>query len=71
MMTATFLLTALWFRILKEHATPVGTPWIWSSPLGTKEDRIPTHGYTATRKVAIDVQLRDIRCLQALSCARR
>jgi hypothetical protein len=34
-------------RILKVHAAPVGSPWMWT------EDRTPTHGYAATREAAM------------------
>jgi hypothetical protein len=33
-------------RILKVHAAPVGTPWMWTSAFGHHEDRPPTHGYS-------------------------
>jgi hypothetical protein len=40
-------------RILKVHASPVGTPWMWSLIFGHHEDRTPTHGYAATREDAM------------------
>jgi hypothetical protein len=30
-------------RIFKGHATPVGTPWMWTLAFGQHEDRTPTH----------------------------
>jgi hypothetical protein len=38
-------------RILKVHAAPVGSPWMWT--LALHEDRTPTHGYAATREAAM------------------
>jgi hypothetical protein len=32
-------------RILKIHAAPVGSPWMWTLAFGHQEDRTPTHGY--------------------------
>jgi hypothetical protein len=37
-------------RILKVHAAPVGSPWMWTLAFGHHEDRMPTHGYEATRE---------------------
>jgi len=34
-------------RILKVHAAPVGSPWMWTLV------RTPTHGYAATREAAM------------------
>jgi hypothetical protein len=31
-------------RIMKVHAAPVGTPWLWTLAFGQHEDRWPTHG---------------------------
>jgi len=31
-------------RILKVHAAPLGSPWMWTLALGHHEDRTPTHG---------------------------
>jgi hypothetical protein len=31
-------------RILKVHAAPVGSPWMWTLAFGQHEDRTPTHG---------------------------
>jgi hypothetical protein len=42
-------------RILKVHAAPVGTPWMWTLAFGHHEDRMPTHGYEATREAAMAV----------------
>ena len=39
-------------RILKVHAAPVGSPWMWTLAFGHHEDRTPTHGYAATREAA-------------------
>jgi len=55
-------------RILKVHAAPAGSPWMWTLAVGHRddlaptqgwtlafghdEDRTPTHGYAATREVA-------------------
>jgi hypothetical protein len=40
-------------RILKVHAAPVGTPWMWTLAFGHQQDRTPTHGYAATREAAM------------------
>jgi hypothetical protein len=40
-------------RIMKAAAAPVGTPWMWTLSFGHHEDRIPTHGYEATREAAM------------------
>jgi hypothetical protein len=40
-------------RILKVHAAPIGTPWMWTLAFGHHEDRMPTHGYAATREAAM------------------
>ena len=40
-------------RIFKGHASPVGTPWMWTLVFGEHENRTPTHGYEATRKAAM------------------
>jgi hypothetical protein len=40
-------------RILKVHAAPVGTPWMWTLAFGHHEDRTPTHGHEATREAAM------------------
>jgi hypothetical protein len=34
-------------------AAPVGMPWVWTLAFGHHEDRIPTHGYAATREDAM------------------
>jgi hypothetical protein len=38
---------------MKAHAAPVGSPWIWTLAFWHHEDRMPTHGYAATREAAI------------------
>jgi hypothetical protein len=38
-------------RILKVHAAPVGTPWMWTLAFG--HDCTPTHGYEPTREAAM------------------
>jgi hypothetical protein len=40
-------------RILKIHAAPVGSPWMWTLAFGHHEDRTPTHGYAETREAAM------------------
>jgi hypothetical protein len=40
-------------RIFKANAAPVGVPWMWTLAFGHHEDRIPTHGYAATREDAM------------------
>jgi hypothetical protein len=41
-------------RIVKAVATPAGTPWMWTLAHGYyHEDRMPTHGYEATREAAM------------------
>ena len=40
-------------RIFKASASPVGTPWMWTLLLEHHKDRAPTHGYAATREVAM------------------
>jgi hypothetical protein len=40
-------------RILKVHAAPVGTPWMWTLAFGHHDDRTLTHGYKATREAAM------------------
>jgi hypothetical protein len=40
-------------RIMKVHAAPVGSPWMWTLPSGSMRDRTPTHGYAATREAAM------------------
>ena len=39
-------------RILKVHAAPVGSPWMWTLVFDYHEDRTPTHGYAETREAA-------------------
>jgi hypothetical protein len=40
-------------HILKVHAAPLGTPWMWTLAFGHYEDRTPMHGYAATREAAM------------------
>jgi len=40
-------------RIMRAAAAPEGTPWLWTLAFGHHEDRIPTHGYEATREAAM------------------
>jgi hypothetical protein len=40
-------------RIMKAAASPEGSPWLWTLAFGHHEDRTPTHGYAATREVAM------------------
>jgi hypothetical protein len=41
-------------RIFKANAAPVGSPWMWTlEPFEHHDDRTPTHGYAATREVAM------------------
>jgi hypothetical protein len=40
-------------RIMKVHAAPVGSPWMWTLAFGQREDRTPRHGYAATREAAM------------------
>ena len=40
-------------RIMKAAASPEGLPWMWTLAFGYHEDRTPTHGYEATREVAM------------------
>jgi hypothetical protein len=40
-------------RIMKVHAAPVGSPWMWALAFGQHEDRTPTHGYEPTREAAM------------------
>jgi hypothetical protein len=40
-------------RILKVHAAPVVTPWMWALAFGDHEDRTPTHGYEPTREAVM------------------
>jgi hypothetical protein len=57
-------------RIMKVHAAPVGSPWMWTLMVGY-EDRTPTHGYAETRETAMAHSPRagdgdsDIRARQA------
>jgi hypothetical protein len=39
-------------RIMKVHAAPEGSPWMWTLAFGHHEDRTPTHGYAPTREAA-------------------
>jgi hypothetical protein len=40
-------------RIFKVNAAPVGYPWMWTLAFGHHEDRMPRHGYAATREAAM------------------
>jgi hypothetical protein len=40
-------------RIMKVHAAPVGSPWMWTLAFGQREDRTRRHGYAATRDAAM------------------
>ena len=40
-------------RVFNAAASPVGTPWMWTLAFGHHEDRIPAHGYAATREAAM------------------
>jgi len=40
-------------RIMKVHAAPEGSPWMWMLAFGHHEDRTLTHGYEATGEAAM------------------
>ena len=40
-------------RIMKVHAAPEGSPWMWTLAFGHHEDRTTTHGYEPTREAAM------------------
>jgi hypothetical protein len=40
-------------RILKVHAAPVGSSWMWTLVFGQHQDRSQTHGYEPTRDAAM------------------
>ena len=40
-------------RIFKATRFPNELPWQWSLAYGLQEDRMPTHGYEATREEAL------------------
>jgi hypothetical protein len=40
-------------RIMKAATAPVDKPWLWALVFGHHEDRMPTHGYEATRENAM------------------
>jgi hypothetical protein len=40
-------------RVMKVHAAPAGSPWMWTLAFGHHEDRWPTHGYEPTREAAM------------------
>jgi hypothetical protein len=40
-------------RVMKAAAAPIGQPWLWTLAYGHHKDRTPTHGYAATREVAM------------------
>jgi hypothetical protein len=48
-------------RIMKAAASPVETPWLWTSAFGHHEDRAPTHGYAATRDAAMSALAKSCR----------
>jgi hypothetical protein len=54
-------------RILKVHAAPVGSPWMWTLAFGQHEDRTPTHGYAETREAAMTAFAKSWRRLQWLA----
>jgi hypothetical protein len=39
-------------RIMKVHAAPEGSSWMWTLAFGHHEDRTLTHAYEATREAA-------------------
>ena len=39
-------------RIMKVHAAPEGSPWMWTLAFGHHEDRQPTYGYELTREAS-------------------
>src|ERR1700751_779590 len=39
-------------RIMKSAAAPVGQPWLWTLAFSHHEDRTPTHGYEAKRRIS-------------------
>jgi len=45
-------------RIMKAHAAPEGSPWMWTPAFGHHEDRTPTHGYEPTREAAMAARKR-------------
>jgi len=45
-------------RIMKASAAPVDRPWLWTLAFGQHEDRMPTHGYEATREAAMELSPR-------------
>jgi len=40
-------------RIMKVHAAPVGTPWMWTLAFDHHQDRTPTDGHEPTREAAM------------------
>jgi len=40
-------------RMMRVHAAPVGSPWMWTLAFRHHEDRTPIHGYAATREAAM------------------
>jgi hypothetical protein len=40
-------------RIMRAIVAPVDSPWFWTLAHGYHYDRRPTHGYAATREVAM------------------
>jgi len=51
-------------RIMKVHAAPAGSPWMWTLAFGQREDRTPRHGYAATREAAMAAFAKSWRCKQ-------
>jgi hypothetical protein len=58
-------------RILRAHAAPVGTPWMWTLAYGDHEDRTPTHGYEATRQAAMQAFARSLAQRELTVVTRR
>jgi hypothetical protein len=54
-------------RILKVHAAPVGSPWMWTLAFGQHEDRTPTHGYAESRDAAMAAFAKSWRTRRATS----
>jgi hypothetical protein len=40
-------------RIFQAKAAPEGSPWMWTLAFDFRGDRMPTHGYAATREAAM------------------
>ena len=52
-MTSTCSPTAWVGRIMKVHAAPVDTPWMWTLAFDHHQDRTPTDGHEPTREAAM------------------